>query len=98
MSRYPPPPARSSFTPVHLKETGAINQPPTDEQSRDCFYDRPVNRKPECSEAEDREQNPERFPLSAQSVQFPGRSVITLTGSQAARSWDGPEDVTPILE
>ena len=60
-----------AYGPARSKETCPINQPPTDDQGRDCFYDRPANRKPECAEAEDREQNPERFCLSAQiAVQF----------------------------
>jgi hypothetical protein len=49
------------------KKARAIDHPPTGDQGHQCFHDSPANRKPECSEAEDREQNPERFRLSAQS-------------------------------
>src|SRR5271165_833163 len=53
--------------PMHSKKICAIDQPPTGDQSHHCFYDCPANRKPKCAEAEDREQNPERFCLSVQS-------------------------------
>jgi hypothetical protein len=47
------------------KEICAIDQPPTDDQGHQRFYDSPANRKPKCAKAEDREQNPKRFRLGA---------------------------------
>jgi Transposase DDE domain len=63
------------YPPMHSKKTCAINQPPTGDQGHYCFYDRPANRKPKCAKAEDREQNPERFCLSAQSWSTPLNSA-----------------------
>ena len=45
------------------KKTRAIDHPPTGDQSHQCLNDSPANREPECSKAEDREQNPKGFRL-----------------------------------
>jgi hypothetical protein len=54
------------YGPMRSKKACAIDQPPTGDQSHHCLYDCPANRKPKCTKAEDREQNPERFCLSTQ--------------------------------
>ena len=53
------------------KKTCAIDQPPTDNQSHQRFYDSPTNRQPQCTKAEDREQNPKRFRLGAHNSTVP---------------------------